>query len=666
MRDLTATLAVFLAGLVFFGLELHLALVFTFAAGSSAAVFLGVVLVAQLVLLGSYLAVGSVPASKLRFVPLALAGAGGLMALVIGPAPASDLAGAIIRSSPLLLVALAAGMILPAALRRGSTRQTAFPLLTVSNAGAAIGLLASGLVLSGQLPELRTGLLLGLGVLACALHALEPAGPQPTTTPTTGARRVIFLSSALATLWYMTVHERTETMLPAVPELWVVSLLIFLGSYAVALKITGGHRMAAIAAMVGITATLGADLAGGVWAAVFALIGMLAGCLAANATLRDALGRHGGYRGALLAAGGGLTGGLVATIVAPLTVSTSLQLALVATSLVLVVARPGPRGLVLATFTLVVVLGTVHFADSRRPGERVATIRTLYGEYEAREFGVSGSTQHHRVLFHRGTVHGAQYTDERVDDLPVAYYSNYSGVGLAIQALRKGDPLDIAVIGLGVGGIAGHGEPGDRITFLEIDPAIENFLGEFGFTQLDKSPAQVAILAGDGRKLLGESEDRHDLLVIDAFSGGNVPAHLITREAFELYDRKVEPDGVLAIHISNQYLDLRPPVYSGAHAIGRRAVLAQARARVPREGDGPSHASMLSNWLIVSSDDGFWQRLEVASRELRQADQLSMQDSRAVQFDDYGEFRDGAFLGWPLLYDVVASRESTTGWIPER
>ena len=434
MRDLTPVLAVFLAGLVFFALELHLALVFTFAAGSAAVVFLGVIVVAQLVLLAAYMAVGFLPPTTLRLAPLVLAGAGTVAALVLGPAPAADLTGALLRSAPLLLVALAAGMILPAALRRGSTQQTAFPLLTVSNAGAALGLLASGLVLSGQLPGLRTGLLAGLGVVACALHARSPAGPRPPVTSSGGARRTIFFSSALATLWYMTVHERTEMLLPAVPELWVASLLIFLASYAVALKVGGRYRLIAAVAVVAI---LGADLAGGTWAGILALAGMLAGCLAANVTLRDALGRHGGYRGALIAAAGGLSGGLLAAVVAPLTVSTSIQLVLVVSALVLVVAGPRPKGLAFAAFALVVSLGTLHIADARRPGERTATIRTLYGEYQAREYGIPRSTQHHRVLFHRGTVHGAQYTDDRVDDLPVSYYSNFSGIGLAIQALRS-------------------------------------------------------------------------------------------------------------------------------------------------------------------------------------------------------------------------------------
>jgi spermidine synthase len=663
MRDLTSLVAVFLAGLVFFALELHLALVFTFAAGSSATVFLGVIVLFQLVLLCAYLAVSDLPPGLLRFGPLAVTGAGTIGVLSLGTAVDSGLGAALARSVPLFCVALAAGMILPAELRRGSTGRATFPLLTVSNAGAALGLVLSGLVLSGQVPQLRAGLLLSLALLAAALHARRPGGPVLPVIKTGRTTWTIFFSSGLATLWYMTVHERTETLLPAVPELWGISLLIFLASYAVALKMGRGRR---VTAAVGVAATLGASFTGGIWAAVLALTGMLAGCLAANATLRDALGKHGGYRGALFAASGGLTGGIVAAIGAPLTVSTSVQLVLVTGALALVVGGARPRGIAFAVFVLFVSLGALHVAEARRAGSSLATVRTLYGEYEAREFGTPQSVQHHRVLFHRGTVHGAQYTDPRVRDLPVAYYSNYSGVGLAVEALQGEEPLMISVIGLGVGGLAGHGAPGDEITFLEIDPAAESLLDQLGFTQLAESSAQIRIRTGDGRKLLEGDSDRYDLLVVDAFSGGNVPAHLLTREAFELYAERIEADGVLAFHVSSRYLDLRPAIYAGARAIGHRAVMAQARARPPREGEGPSHAAMLSSWVLVSSNDRFWSQFTAVSRDLLQSGQLVMQDSRSVEFDGYDEFRDGAFLGWPLLYSVVEGRESETGWMPRR
>ena len=55
-------------------------------------------------------------------------------------------------------------------------------------------------------------------------------------------------------------------------------------------------------------------------------------------------------------------------------------------------------------------------------------------------------------------------------------------------------------------------------------------------------------------RLEQEPPQGFDVLVVDAFSGDSIPVHLLTREAFELYFRHLKPHGVLAVHISNQYL----------------------------------------------------------------------------------------------------------------
>ena len=61
-------------------------------------------------------------------------------------------------------------------------------------------------------------------------------------------------------------------------------------------------------------------------------------------------------------------------------------------------------------------------------------------------------------------------------------------------------------------------------------------------------------------------------MLVDAFSSDAIPVHLLTREAFELYFRHLKPQGVLAVHVSNRYLDLPPVVEAGARAVGARAV----------------------------------------------------------------------------------------------
>src|SRR5205823_1648814 len=70
-----------------------------------------------------------------------------------------------------------------------------------------------------------------------------------------------------------------------------------------------------------------------------------------------------------------------------------------------------------------------------------------------------------------------------------------------------------------------------------------------------------------------EPDQRFDILVMDAFSGDSVPVHLVTREAFEMYFQRLKPAGILAVNISNQYLNLEPVIESGARALGKVALV---------------------------------------------------------------------------------------------
>ena len=61
------------------------------------------------------------------------------------------------------------------------------------------------------------------------------------------------------------------------------------------------------------------------------------------------------------------------------------------------------------------------------------------------------------------------------------------------------------------------------------------------------------------------------MLVVDAFSGDAIPTHLITREAGDINRQQLDPQGVLAIHISNRYRDLDPVVRGLAEHLQFRA-----------------------------------------------------------------------------------------------
>jgi SAM-dependent methyltransferase len=111
------------------------------------------------------------------------------------------------------------------------------------------------------------------------------------------------------------------------------------------------------------------------------------------------------------------------------------------------------------------------------------------------------------------------------------------------------------------------------LRIYEINPLVLD-IARSEFTYLRDTPARVEVALGDGRLLLeAEPSQQFDLLVMDAFSGDSVPVHLITREAFRTYFRHLKPGGILAVNVTNTYLDLRPVVERAAAAFGKVALV---------------------------------------------------------------------------------------------
>ena len=126
--------------------------------------------------------------------------------------------------------------------------------------------------------------------------------------------------------------------------------------------------------------------------------------------------------------------------------------------------------------------------------------------------------------------------------------------------------LDIGVVGLGAGTINRWLRPQDSITYYEIDAKAEE-LARAWFTYLRRDRCRVII--GDGRKSLQKPDGaRFDILVLDAFTGDAIPAHLLTREAGAIYHRRLKEGGVLAIHITNGHVELWPVAQGLARGLG--------------------------------------------------------------------------------------------------
>jgi hypothetical protein len=210
----------------------------------------------------------------------------------------------------------------------------------------------------------------------------------------------------------------------------------------------------------------------------------------------------------------------------------------------------------------------------------------------------------YRVLMNGTINHGLQFQAPDRRDQPTAYYSRDSGIGIALKSAGEQGPLHVGVIGLGVGTIAAYGRPGDRYTFYEINPLAVQITRQ-DFTFLQDSQAQINIVMGDARlSLEQEPPQGFDLLAVDAFSGDSIPVHLLTREAFQLYFRHLKPDGLLAVHVSNQYLNLAPVVQGAAAFLNKHSVIVNS---LNDRADGIYRAT----WILVGNQEASRERSEI-------------------------------------------------------
>ena len=180
-------------------------------------------------------------------------------------------------------------------------------------------------------------------------------------------------------------------------------------------------------------------------------------------------------------------------------------------------------------------------------------------------FGVSRVTNspdgRYRYLIHGGTLHGIQSLDAARSREPLAYYTATGPAGEIFRAAQAKAPHgDWAIVGLGAGAMACYLQPGQTLTYYEIDPLVVRLAKDPRyFTFIEQCAPQARIVLGDARLKLHHAPDAHyGLIVLDAFSGDSIPMHLLTREALAMYQRKLAPGGLIALHISSNYLRLWP------------------------------------------------------------------------------------------------------------
>ncbi|MBA3897307.1 MAG: fused MFS/spermidine synthase [Sphingomonadaceae bacterium] len=311
----------------------------------------------------------------------------------------------------------------------------------------------------------------------------------------------------------------------------------------------------------------------------------------------ERLGRRGGWVFAVAALAASAIGGLAPSLPQP----AAMLVAAFVVIFIAILAIGRRRAFVACLAALMLTLGGWGTLNDSWGGK--ARVRSYFGIYT-----VGTNPGPTRFLVHGTTVHGLQSLRPGHERDPLSYYAPKSGVGYAMRDTPAlfGPRARIGVVGLGAGTLACYAEPGQDWRFYEIDPAIAAIARDPArFTFLSRCLPGVPVEIGDARIVLaGEPPSGLDLLVVDAFSSDAVPMHLLTREAFAVYARRLAPNGLLMVHISNRFLKLEPVVAAaqanGWHAMVREYHINAAEAR---------RSYSTSMWVALSRDPATVARL---------------------------------------------------------
>ena len=456
--------------------------------------------------------------------------------------------------------------------------------------------------------------LFALFALLCAVLAWRSAVPDaaaaPCEAPAPGRAELLhwLALSATGSVMLLAVTNHVTQNVAAIPLLWLAPLTLYLLSFILAFEgrmyrseLFWAVCLAALLGMAWLLADADFQFDLPVQLGVF-LPGLFVACLFCHGELyrlRPAPRHLTAFY--LTVSAGGALGGLLVAVVAPLAFDGYYELGLAMIAVAFLAAMRCASLHRVAGFASLAVLMAVSGAaiyDGLRFAQDVRLAsRNFYGVLRVKEYGAPGEASHLRRLMHGVIMHGEQYLHAERRGQPTSYYEHSSGIGAALLARRaRPGPMRVGVIGLGTGTLAAYGRPGDLFRFYEINPRVMRIAAS-DFTYLADSAARIELELGDARLSLGsEPPQGFDVLAVDAFSSDAIPVHLITREALALYLRHVRPDGIVAFHVSNRFLDLVPVVARLAAENGVHAAV------VYEEGSDEDESRTQSDWVLVSRD----------------------------------------------------------------
>lgn len=557
------------------------------------------------------------------------------------PSPETDPAGRILLilavtiGLPYLLLS-ATSPLLQAWFARASKGDTPYRFYALSNAGSMLGLITYPVLVEPRVATrsqaIAWSIAYALFAAICAgigLTAPKPApAEQPTQEPAEAPDRLTrFLWVALAacgSALLLAITNQISENIAAVPFLWVLPLSLYLLTFI--LCFSGGRWVPRgiflrllIVALGGMTYALETQT---VDIPLVYLVSIFCGCLfVCCMVLHGELARakpEPAYLTSyyLMISLGGAVGAIFVVLIAPhvFTSVAELPVSIAACALLVPLAVWRDRGSVLhgrfawpartlaAALALAMVISLFIGLRKQAEGQRAA-VRNFYGLLRVRDLladkvpvddhGAPIGDMQYRELTNGTIQHGTQWHSPRLRTIPTTYYSEETGIGIVLNALGVVRPLRVGVIGLGAGTLAAYGHPGDRYTFYEINP-LDVEIANNQFSYLRESPATIDIVMGDARLSLERQPPQHfDVLAVDAFSGDSIPTHLLTTEVFRLYFQHLKADGILAVHVSNRYLELEPVVQGAAARLGKAAMAVE-------NADDPQTGQYAATWVLVS------------------------------------------------------------------
>lgn len=575
-----------------------------------------------------------------------------------GESPALAILGLLLFTiGPPFLVLASTGPLLQSWYARVFPGASPYRLYALSNLGSLLGLLSYPFGLEPMLPVTGQGWLWSGGfavyAVGCAGAAIlagrapvladsPRSSPVPQDRPPTGARRALWFTLAMvASVLLLAITSQISLEVAVIPFLWMLPLSLYLLSFVLCFEYERAyHRGVWVpllllgASATAVVVRVGVDVPMLYQLATY-LLTLFFACMVCHGELvrhkPDPRHLTGFY---LLVSAGGAAGGLFTGLVAPNLFPDlwELPLSLVAAcALAIVLAVRGIRNvhrrgeflrgssIALGTAYLLALTGVLAYHAHHELEDHIHVTRGFFGVLRVDQ-DVGENQELRTRLRHGRIIHGFQFADPDLSRMPTSYYGPNSAVGLAIRnhpRRVRSEPLRLGFVGLGAGTLASYAAKADSVRFYEINPDVVALSSGDKplFTYLRDCPGEVSVAIGDARiNLEREPAQKFDVLALDAFSSDSIPAHLLTVEAVQLYLRHLrDAESVLAIHISNRYLDLDPVVRGIAEKLGLTVV---------RIDDAESNDMVYSSdWMLLARDESALSSSEIQVPALPEPDE---------------------------------------------